>query len=222
MTCQELTERASDALDGHQTPTEQEKFRLHLAGCGPCRVYLRQMEATVRLSGQLAAQEVVPDRVSNAVLAHLRKLPATDSAPAPAWAELPAGPMAAGLLSFLKRWGWHVAGAAIFAAFVLAAVAGGSGVPSRTVAGLHCLLDELAVALAPLAAVVWVARRQRHRLAGGVLPAVAAAGALLGQIILQVTCPMTVVRPHLIAFHATGVLVAALLGAAATRLLPAR
>jgi branched-subunit amino acid transport protein len=83
--------------------------------------------------------------------------------------------------------------------------------------GVRCALFEVAVALAPLGASAYLA------LAGGprgalTFAAVGAAGGLAGHAALHVHCPVHSAYPHLLAFHLGGVVLAALLGAALSRL----
>ena len=43
LTCRELVELVTYYLEGGLTPLEQRRFEDHLAGCGPCTIYLAQM-----------------------------------------------------------------------------------------------------------------------------------------------------------------------------------
>lgn len=43
MSCREVTERASDVVDGALSPVERLKLRLHLMICEGCRAYIDQM-----------------------------------------------------------------------------------------------------------------------------------------------------------------------------------
>lgn len=47
--CRDVTERASDALDGRLTVRERVALQAHLAICVHCRRYLRQFARTVGL-----------------------------------------------------------------------------------------------------------------------------------------------------------------------------
>jgi predicted anti-sigma-YlaC factor YlaD len=60
MTCQELTELVTDFLERRLTLRQRVRFQLHLGACRGCRGYLRQMKATVRLTGRLPAQPFPP------------------------------------------------------------------------------------------------------------------------------------------------------------------
>ncbi len=53
LSCEELTERASDYLERQLSLAQKLDIHLHLRRCRGCRTYLRQMEETVRLLRQL-------------------------------------------------------------------------------------------------------------------------------------------------------------------------
>ncbi len=61
LTCREVTERASELLDGTLSPVERLTLRAHLAVCRNCRAYLDQLRRTVAslrtLSEPLAEDE---------------------------------------------------------------------------------------------------------------------------------------------------------------------
>jgi hypothetical protein len=99
------------------------------------------------------------------------------------------------------------------ASLIGSALSGGPG-PIDPLHGLRCMGVELATAILPLAATFWLARRgaiQRPALA---LATAGAAGALMGQAALEVTCRAVHSHGHLVAFHSGGVLLALVLGAA--------
>lgn len=53
MTCQELVELITAYQDGTLTAAERQRFDEHLAVCGACREYVRQIDLTVRSLGAL-------------------------------------------------------------------------------------------------------------------------------------------------------------------------
>jgi anti-sigma factor RsiW len=55
LSCSELVELVSDYLEGALAPADRERFEAHVAGCGHCAAYLRQMRETVVLLGALPA-----------------------------------------------------------------------------------------------------------------------------------------------------------------------
>jgi hypothetical protein len=99
------------------------------------------------------------------------------------------------------------------AAMIVAALVESHGGGLAADAGLQCLLTELGGALVVASAARAGARRAaepapRRALLGG-----AVAGALAGAAALQVTCAAREALPHLLAFHAGGVLAAAAVAA---------
>ena len=58
LTCRELVELVTYYLEGGLTPLEQGRFENHLAGCGPCTIYLAQMRRSLTLVGRLTAGSV--------------------------------------------------------------------------------------------------------------------------------------------------------------------
>ena len=103
-----------------------------------------------------------------------------------------------------------VAGMACVLAVVLALVVGGSGMLAIAV-GLRCTGLEIGAAALPLAATAFFLTGQVRPL---VYAAVAACGALAGEAALHLGCPARMQLPHLLVFHAGGVLLAAAIGAA--------
>jgi len=53
LSCQELVELVTDYLEGTLGDEERARFDEHLLICEGCRVYLAQMETTIRLTGRL-------------------------------------------------------------------------------------------------------------------------------------------------------------------------
>jgi hypothetical protein len=98
----------------------------------------------------------------------------------------------------------------------LAVFDGGSG-GLQVSAGVRCVVFELGLALAPLAAAFQLARKGRLGGGRGAVAAAAGAGALVGQAVLHVACHASPSLVHGLVFHTLPVLVAlgagALLGA---------
>jgi len=53
MSCKEITELVTDYVEGRLSLGQRLRFQVHLGTCRHCRVYLRQMKTTIRLSGRL-------------------------------------------------------------------------------------------------------------------------------------------------------------------------
>jgi anti-sigma factor RsiW len=67
--CRDLTERASELLDGRATWPERLAVRVHLMMCRHCTRYFRQIELTVKLIRRIrrAAPSVDAARVLQAI-----------------------------------------------------------------------------------------------------------------------------------------------------------
>ena len=128
---------------------------------------------------------------------------------------------AAGLAAASRRFPGAAAGGAVLVALAAAGAAGRAG-PVEAALGPECLLTEQGCAAAVVAAVWLVLRRGSSALTPRVVMAGAAAGALCGAAALQLTCPAHAALPHLLAFHTAGVLVAAGLAGAASRVVAHR
>jgi len=55
LSCRELVELVSDYLEGALEPADRSRFEAHIAGCGNCAAYVRQMRETLTLLGNLPA-----------------------------------------------------------------------------------------------------------------------------------------------------------------------
>ena len=62
LTCKELVELVTGYLDGSVRGRRRRRFESHLAGCDGCTRYLRQMEATIRLTGTLTEEQVTEEQ----------------------------------------------------------------------------------------------------------------------------------------------------------------
>jgi predicted anti-sigma-YlaC factor YlaD len=61
LSCREITERASDLLDGTLPWRVRVEMRLHLMMCRFCREYVRQMALLVRTLRRLPPEEPPPE-----------------------------------------------------------------------------------------------------------------------------------------------------------------
>jgi hypothetical protein len=182
-------------------PERQVAFE-HAAWCAACGTALAEGEAVLQLLSAYGAP-VMP------------RPAALERACAPAIAALKAE-------SAHRRRrvvAWLLATSALIVAFAFALLAGGTG-PLGAGLGARCLRFELIVAAAPLAIAAWASRR---RLPGAAVPAAAAGlAALAVQAFLQFECPLAGSHPHLLVFHAGGVVVALIGGAVTGRVLAVR
>jgi anti-sigma factor RsiW len=60
LSCQELVELVTDYLEGALDAAARAAFERHIAACGDCSRYLRQLEAIVRATGRLTPSDLTP------------------------------------------------------------------------------------------------------------------------------------------------------------------
>jgi anti-sigma factor RsiW len=60
LVCQEMVELITDYLEGTLSRSQRRRFEAHIAACENCTEYLRQMRATIRLTGRLRAEDMTP------------------------------------------------------------------------------------------------------------------------------------------------------------------
>jgi anti-sigma factor RsiW len=212
LTCKELTELVTDYLEGRMPFMQRVSFHLHLGMCDRCRAYLRQMKMTIKALGKLP-DEPIPAGVRDELLVRFRTM-------------RPAGPavavkrrnFVAAIDEWLKSRGWMVVGLVLFGAALFWVLLDGQPGPLFGRTWEVCLLMELGAALLPVVALGVAAVQMRERISAGSLAAIAAGGALVGYLSLPLACPYSRVTPHVLVVHVGGVLLAALLGASASRL----
>jgi anti-sigma factor RsiW len=61
LACQQVVEMVSDYLEGALSRSQRRRLEAHLAGCEHCSEYLRQIRATIRLTGRLRAEDLTPE-----------------------------------------------------------------------------------------------------------------------------------------------------------------
>lgn len=133
-----------------------------------------------------------------------------------AWVE--SGTLAATAVACLvlfRQLGSPAVGLVMGASVLMSAIAWGDGPPEPTVA-LACLLTELGAAIVPLAIVVRTFIKRRSARPTTAIVLAAAAGALMAQAALHLTCPGRQ-GAHLLVSHCGGVALAALLAVLAGR-----
>lgn len=62
LTCKELVELVTGYLDGSLRRRQRRRFEAHLAACDGCTRFLRQMEATIRVTGTLTEEQVTEEQ----------------------------------------------------------------------------------------------------------------------------------------------------------------
>jgi anti-sigma factor RsiW len=60
MTCREAVRLVTAYLDGALEAGDQDRFEQHLDECVHCEEHVRQIEATIRISGEVRADELTP------------------------------------------------------------------------------------------------------------------------------------------------------------------
>jgi anti-sigma factor RsiW len=60
LVCQQVVELVTDYLEDALSPADRKRFDRHLAGCPNCTEYLAQMRETIRLAGQITADDLTP------------------------------------------------------------------------------------------------------------------------------------------------------------------
>jgi anti-sigma factor RsiW len=64
LTCSDLVELVTDYLEDRMSVENRLRFEQHLAACGPCRAYLKQMRETIALTGGLSEESISPEAES--------------------------------------------------------------------------------------------------------------------------------------------------------------
>lgn len=61
LSCREIVELVSDALEGELEPREARRFWEHISACPHCSAYIEQMRATLRVLGRLEPEHLSPE-----------------------------------------------------------------------------------------------------------------------------------------------------------------
>lgn len=61
LTCREVIDLVTDYFEGVLSISDRIRFEEHVMSCPPCRVYLEQMQETIRLLGRIPEESVSPD-----------------------------------------------------------------------------------------------------------------------------------------------------------------
>jgi anti-sigma factor RsiW len=60
LVCREVVELITDYLEGALPRAQRRRLEEHLRGCDHCGEYLRQIEATIELTGRLRSEDLPP------------------------------------------------------------------------------------------------------------------------------------------------------------------
>jgi anti-sigma factor RsiW len=61
LACRQVVEMVTDYLEGALSRSERRRLEAHLAGCEHCAEYLRQIRATIRLTGRVRSEDLTPE-----------------------------------------------------------------------------------------------------------------------------------------------------------------
>lgn len=219
LTCKEVTEPVTDYLEGRLSIGQRVSFHMHLGMCRHCRAYLRQMKMTVRTLGHLP-EEPTPAAVRDELLARFRAMRPAQVSPSSerTWSQKTVALVESGIGG---RRGWAILAGLLGIALVWALASAMHGAHSPA-CWHQCLYMEVGAGLLPLAALALVARVSRATLSVSAFATVAAGGAFAAFAFLSVTCPASRIMPHLLMVHVGGIVLAATLGVASSRLVAAR
>ena len=59
--CQQAVELVTDYLEGTLSRRDQRRFEAHLKVCPNCAAYLEQIKMTIRLTGQIEPDDLMPE-----------------------------------------------------------------------------------------------------------------------------------------------------------------
>jgi anti-sigma factor RsiW len=60
MSCKELVELVTDYLEGALSPTDRQRFDLHISKCDWCKLYIAQIRLTIKAVGKLTEDSIEP------------------------------------------------------------------------------------------------------------------------------------------------------------------
>lgn len=60
LTCKELVELVTDYFEGALSLDDRERFDFHLVKCDWCKIYIEQLQFTVRTLGKLTEETIAP------------------------------------------------------------------------------------------------------------------------------------------------------------------
>ena len=61
LACREAVEIVTDYLEGRLSRRDRRRFEAHLQGCDGCEEYLRQIQATIRILGNVQPEDLAPE-----------------------------------------------------------------------------------------------------------------------------------------------------------------
>jgi len=70
--CQEMIEVVTNYLDDALPPDERQRFERHLSYCAGCGTYVDQMRETIRQTGMVPDEELLPPALRKEIVAQFR------------------------------------------------------------------------------------------------------------------------------------------------------
>jgi len=61
LVCQQAVELVTDYLEGRLPRRQRRRFEAHLAACPHCTAYLEQIRTTIRVAGEVDADQLDPE-----------------------------------------------------------------------------------------------------------------------------------------------------------------
>ena len=61
LTCEEVVELVTDYLESTLSRADRRRFEVHLSGCPHCTEFLRQMQMTIAITGELRMDDLSPE-----------------------------------------------------------------------------------------------------------------------------------------------------------------
>jgi anti-sigma factor RsiW len=61
LTCEEVVELVTEYLEGTLPRGARRRFEIHLSGCAHCTEFLRQMQMTIAMTGELRMDDLSPE-----------------------------------------------------------------------------------------------------------------------------------------------------------------
>jgi anti-sigma factor RsiW len=65
MVCKQAVELVTDYLEGTLSARDRRRFEAHLRTCPNCSAYLRQIKATIELTGTIEPEDLSPEAMTD-------------------------------------------------------------------------------------------------------------------------------------------------------------
>lgn len=213
MTCKQITETATEWMEGALPTRQRVAFQLHLWMCRHCRRFVDQMKTTSAALRNLPP-EPVPAPLHDELMARFRSLPGTASATRDRGSQ-----------PHLERLLGKGRGTWLFGGILLAILGFAlfQSWPGASLGPHTCLAVILAAGVAPLVLIAGTAVISRTRYSSGVFLGPAGLGVLGGHFAAFSTgCATAETLPHMLGFHVGAAMLVGLIALSAARWIPVR